>query len=120
MHNNITKYIKACDKCTSVKTAGDEKLYSPIPETEDMISLNQSNILNTEIKIGLEQEIKNSQLEDEKTAELITKYQQLLHKPPNKEEKKFLQKYQILNNFLYYRSKATEDWKLYVPSGSVA
>ncbi|KAL1447152.1 hypothetical protein WDU94_013887 [Cyamophila willieti] len=95
------------------------EMFPPLPEGEDLPSVIQMQInsIQPENK-ELRTLITNEQYKDELTRDLVSKYFVLLQLKQDEltsDDKRFLQKYQVMNSLLYTRPGEEGDWRLYVP-----
>lgn len=94
-------------------------LFPPLPEREDIPSLRQAhvNALHSHSSPLLSQ-VKAAQRKDDFCNESTIYYDYLLmvhEQDLHPEDKSFLQKYQVINGYLYARTPGSDEWSLYVP-----
>lgn len=95
------------------------ELFPPLPEQEDIPSLRQAHINAFQPESNsLLSTVKTAQKNDDFCNEKVTYYEYLLlirELDLHKEDKDFLQKYQVINGYLYIRPNGNDDWSIYVP-----
>lgn len=96
----------------------EDKMYPPY--LEENVS-DERHLLNIQV-LNLEEKVNKQQQQDTESQKLIDYYQETLDtekKMLEVRQKRFLEMYQVLDGYLFFKHKDKKDWKIYVPNNSV-